>query len=124
MPESPLLGEGLEYLGGELWSLVRPYDIRYPITTKDTEKNTGKTGSCRVLGHEDDLWPVSTAVDNNEELMSPMHAWEQKSIAISWNEREGRCFGTMGSGGWDGRESWHSLQVRIMLSISLSIPGR
>ena len=74
MPESPFLGEGLECLGRELWSLVRPYDVRCPITTKDTEKNTGKTGSCRVLAHVDDLWPVSTAVNDNEELLSPMGA--------------------------------------------------
>ena len=34
---------------------------------------------------------------------SPLLGREQKSAAISWNERDGRFFSTMGSGGWDGR---------------------
>ena len=48
--------------------------VRCPIMTKDAKKNASKTGSCRVLAHVNDLWPVSTAVNNNEELISSMGA--------------------------------------------------
>ena len=44
--------------------------------------------------------------------------------AISWNCLGGLCFVIKGSFGWDGRLSWHCLQDRTTLSMSLFIPGQ
>lgn len=60
--------------GCKLWSLVRPYDVRYPVTTEDTKKNAGEVSGRFVLTHVDDLWPVGTAVNNNEKLVSTVGA--------------------------------------------------
>ena len=73
MPESLILGKGLGCMGCKLWSLVRPYDV-YPVTTEDTKKNAGEASGHCVLTHVDDLWPVGTAVNNNEKLVSTVGA--------------------------------------------------
>ena len=74
MLKPPLFRKGLECLRCKLWSLVRPYDVRYPITTKDTKQITSEMSSCRVRTHVDDLWPVSTTVNNDEKLVYPLGA--------------------------------------------------
>ena len=42
--------------------------------TIDTKKNASEASGRRVLAHVDNLWPVSTVVNNNEKLVSTVGA--------------------------------------------------
>ena len=83
MSESPFSGEALECLRYELWSLVRPNDVWCSISAKYVEKGTGKAGGGHVLAHVNDLWSVSTTVNNNEELSSAIGA-EIDGYFLKW----------------------------------------
>ena len=74
------------------------------------------------------LWPMwmmsGQSVWQSTMMRKSCPAYEQKSTAISWNGLDGLGFVMSGSLGSDGRLSWHCLHVRIMLSMSLLIPGQ
>ena len=72
-----------------MWSLIGPYDIGHPITTKDTKKNTVEAICCCVLA----MWMISgQSVQQSMTMRNWCPPWEQKLAAISWNEHDGRFF--------------------------------
>ena len=74
-----------------------------------------------IVTHGDDVRPIWVAINKYEKILSCIGA-EISSYFLKWATWFGLRM--IGSWGLDGKQSWHCLYVRMILSISLSIPGQ